>query len=61
MSEKIKKIWAEDRIKLIVSFISTFAIGLAAHAYGFLNNIFLTIHLTRCMRYCERAKKRLEK
>lgn len=40
MSEKIKKIWAEDRIKLIVSFVSTFAIGLVAHAYGFLNNIF---------------------
>lgn len=40
MREMCKRIWAEDRQKLTVSFISTFVFGLIAHAYGLLNNIF---------------------
>lgn len=40
MREMCKRIWAEDRQKLTVSFIATFIFGLAAHAYGLLNNIF---------------------
>lgn len=39
-NDKLRLYYQNNKIKLLVSFISTYLFGLSAHAYGLLNNIF---------------------